>query len=550
MMKIAKTKKFLKMWPLLGFAAWLLFSSFGCGKKERPTIIAARNGILLFNNGTEPKGLDPHIVTGVPENHIISALLEGLIAYHLDDDSKPEPGVAERWEPSENFKIWTFFLRQNSLWSNGDPVRAQDFVYSFKRMLSPNLGAEYADMLYIIEGGEAYNRGEITDFEQVGVKAIDDKTLRVTLVGPTPYYLSMLKHYSWFPVHPATIEKFGNIDDRVSLWSRPENFVGNGAFVLSEWKVNQIIRVTKSPTYWDREMMKLNEIRFFPIENPNTDETTFLAGQAHNTNTIPVEKIPYHKENNPQLIHLEPYHGVYFYRLNTTRPPLDDIRVRMALNLSVDRPLLVEQVTRGGQRPAYGYTPDGMSGYSTPQPLSYDVEKAKALLAEAGFPNGEGFPPMDILINTSENHKKIGEAIQEMWRKNLNIPITISNQEWKVYLDAQTNLQYDISRSGWIADFTDPITFLDMYTTGNGNNDTGWSNPKYDRLINRAKQANSPEEHFTALENAEKLLLTEVPIVPIYWYTRVYLLDPIVKNWNPKLLDNRPYKYIYFDLDE
>ncbi len=550
MMKIAKTKKFLKMWPLLGFAAWLLFSSFGCGKKERPTIIAARNGILLFNNGTEPKGLDPHIVTGVPENHIISALLEGLIAYHLDDDSKPEPGVAERWEPSENFKIWTFFLRQNSLWSNGDPVRAQDFVYSFKRMLSPNLGAEYADMLYIIEGGEAYNRGEITDFEQVGVKAIDDKTLRVTLVGPTPYYLSMLKHYSWFPVHPATIEKFGNIDDRVSLWSRPENFVGNGAFVLSEWKVNQIIRVTKSPTYWDREMMKLNEIRFFPIENPNTDETTFLAGQAHNTNTIPVEKIPYHKENNPQLIHLEPYHGVYFYRLNTTRPPLDDIRVRMALNLSVDRPLLVEQVTRGGQRPAYGYTPDGMSGYSTPQPLSYDVEKAKALLAEAGFPNGEGFPPMDILINTSENHKKIGEAIQEMWRKNLNIPITISNQEWKVYLDAQTNLQYDISRSGWIADFTDPITFLDMYTTGNGNNDTGWSNPKYDRLINRAKQANSPEEHFTALENAEKLLLTEVPIVPIYWYTRVYLLDPIMKNWNPKLLDNRPYKYIYFDLDE
>ncbi len=544
------TKQIFKIWSLFGLAALLVFSSSGCGKKERPSVIAARDGILLFNNGTEPKGLDPHIVTGVPENHIISALIEGLIAYHLDDDSKPEPGVAERWEPTENYKVWTFFLRDDALWSNGDPVRAQDFVYSFKRMLSPNLGGEYADMLHIIEGGGAYNRGEITDFDQVGVKAIDDKTLRVTLVGPTPYYLSMLKHYSWFPVHPATIEKFGNIDDRVSLWSRPENFVGNGPFVLAEWKTNQIIRVTKSPTYWDKDRMKLNEIRFFPIENPSTEEIAFLAGQAHNTNTIPQDKIAYHLKNNPHLIHLDPYHGVYFYRLNVTRPPMDDVRVRMALNLSIDRPLIVEQVTQGGQRPAYGYTPDGMSGYPTPQPLSYDVEKARKLLAEAGFPNGEGFPPMDILINTEENHRKIAEAIQEMWRINLNIPITISNQEWKVYLDAQTNLQYDISRSGWIADFTDPITFLDMYTTGNGNNDTGWSNPKYDRLINRAKQANSPQEHFTALETAENLLLTEVPIVPIYWYTRTYLLDPIVKNWNPKLLDNRPYKYIYFDLDE
>ncbi len=549
-MKSDRINNISKMWFLVILAAFSILLNSGCGKKEKPSLKAAREGIFLFNNGTEPKGLDPHIVTGVPENHIISALIEGLIAYHVDDDSKPEPGVAERWEPTENYKVWTFFLRKDALWSNGDPVTAHDFVYSFKRMLSPNLGAEYADMLYIIEGGEAYNHGEITDFDKVGVKAIDDKTLRVTLVGPTPYYLNMLKHYSWFPVHPGTIEKFGNIDDRVSLWSRPENFVGNGAFILAEWKTNQIVRVTKSPTYWDRDTMKLNEIRFFPIENPNTDETTFLAGQAHHANTIPVDKIPYHQKNNPELIRIDPYHGCYFYRLNVTRPPLNDLRVRMALNLSIDRPLIVTQVTKGGQRPAYGYTPDGMSGYTTPQPLSYDVEKARALLAEAGYPNGEGFPPTDILINTSENHKKIAEAIQEMWRVNLNIPITISNQEWKVYLDAQTNLQYDISRSGWIADFTDPITFLDMYTTGNGNNDTGWSNPEFDRLIGRAKQSSTPEEHFQSLEAAEKLLLTEVPIVPIYWYTRVYLLDPIVKNWNPKLLDNRPYKYIYFDLGE
>ena len=532
--------------PLVGLAIGLtLLILFGCAKRERAVDIAVREGVLLLNNGTEPSGLDPHRVTGVPENNIISSLIEGLITYHPSDDSLPEPGVAERWDADADLRIWTFHLRQNARWSNGEPVTAHDFVYSFKRMLSPALGAEYADMLYILENGEAYHKGVISDFDEVGVKAVDDGKLRIILVGSTPFFLSMLKHYAWYPVHAPTIERFGRMDDRISTWTRPENYVGNGPFVLQEWVTNQVVKVVKSATYWDRENVRLNAIHFFPIDNSNTDEASFLAGQSHIAYTVPSDKIPYHRRENPDLIRLDPYLGTYYYRFNVTRSPFDRLQVRRALSLAVDRQQIVDRLTKGDQRPAYGYTPDGMTGYQTPQPLEFNVDRARVLLAEAGFPGGEGFPTAEILINTSENHRRIAEAIQEMWRIHLNINVSIVNQEWKVYLNEVTNLQYDISRSGWIGDYMDPITFLGMFTTGNGNNNTGWSSPAYDAIIAEVHQLSDTEERFTLLQRAESLLLEELPILPIYWYTRIFMLDPRVKGWNPKLLDNRPYKYIY-----
>lgn len=529
------------------FAILTLILSAGllaaCGSGERYTDEAARNGILLWGNGSEPKGLDPHLVTGVPENKIISSLLEGLIAYHPTDDLQPEPGMAERWESNEDFSQWTFHLR-DAQWSNGDPVRASDFVYSWERMLTPSLGAEYAEMLYILKGAEDFHQGRTTDFSTVGVKALDDKTLQVTLEGPAPFFLNMLKHYSWYPVNPRVVEAHGGMSDRQSSWSTLENYVGNGPFVLDDWVTNQIIKVRKSSTYWDRDRVKLNGVNFYPVENVTTEETMFRGGRLHLTNTVTPDKIPIFLEKMPQEMKIEPYMGVYFYRINVTRKPFDDVRVRKALAYSIDKKLLVDKVTKGGQISATGFVPPGLKGYETSDAAEFQPELARRLLAEAGYPGGRGFPDVEILINTSEAHRKIAEALQAMWRKELGVNIGIYNQEWKVYLDSQSSLDYDLVRAGWIADYAYPNTFLDIFTTGNGNNDTGWSNRRYDTLIGRARTAQTDDQRMAILQEAEQVLMEDMPIIPIYWYTRTYLKSTLIEGWHPKALDNHPIKYV------
>ena len=536
-----------KLGPLALLVAFLLA---GCGAGLPDADEAVAEGILLYGNGSEPKGIDPHLVTGVPENRIISALIEGLITYHLTDDTLPEPGVAERWEHNADFSVWTFHLRPDALWSNGDPVTAGDFVYSFRRMLTPDLGAEYAQMLFILENAESYYNGELTDFAEVGVKAIDPATLEVTLVGPTPYFLNMLKHYSWFPVHPPTVEAHGGPTDRSGRWTRPDVFVGNGPFVLSVWKPNQYIRVSKSPTYWDAETVRLEGIIYFPVEDDNTEARMFAAGKLHYTQTVPTNMIPQLRQRTPRLIRLEPYLGTYFYRLNVTVPPLDNPAVREALNWAIDRGEIVSKVSLGEEIPATAMVPPMLSNYPVTDAVGFDPAKAQALLAAAGYPGGAGFPPIDLLYNTSEGHKKIAEAIGAMWQRYLGITVRLTNKEWKVYLEDQNQLNYTVSRSGWIGDYADAITFLDMWTTGNGNNDTGWSNARYDSLIRQAYRSETEAEHIALLQEAEAILMEELPIVPIYWYTRKYMLDPRVRNWFPKALDNRPFKYIYLEEGE
>jgi oligopeptide transport system substrate-binding protein len=538
---LSKTSK----WGAVVLLAGSVFLS-GCGKSLPDTDAGAENGVLLMGNGAEPKTLDPQRATGVTENHIISALVEGLIAYHPTDDNLPDPGVAERWEPNEDASVWTFYLREDALWSNGDPVTAADFVYSYKRMLDPAWPGEYSQMLYVVRNAQAYKEGELDNFEEVGVKALDERTLRIELLGPTPYFLNMLKHYSWFPVHPATIEQHGGPLDLAEDWTLPENFVGNGAFVLGEWLPNQYIRVDKSPTYWDRERMELESIYFFPIEDDNTERRMFDSGLLHLTSTVPTNDIPVLRETRPDIIRIDDYLGTYFFRFNVTRPPLDNPLVREALTFAIDRQQLVDKVTLGDQKPAFAFVPSGFNGYPAPNRIGYDPERARARLAEAGYPGGEGFPELYLLFNTSEGHRKIAEAIVAMWNDTLGINMQLENKEWKVYLDAQSNLNYAVSRSGWIGDYMDPITFLEMFTTGNGNNDTGWSNPQYDELIQKAFRSRSEEEHFEVLLEAENILLDELPVAPLYWYTRVYLKDPRLQGWSPKLLDNHPYKYLNF----
>ncbi len=514
-----------------------------CGSREQRTKTAARDGILLLGNGTEPSTLDPNIANGLSEHHVFMALFEGLVSELPDRDDGVEPAVAESWESNGRKDVWTFHLRPSAKWSNGDPVLAGDFVFSYQRLLTPKIGAEYAAMLFLLKNGEAFNQGKITDFKEVGVKALDDHTLRLELIGPTPHLPFILVHYSWWPLHPATILKFGRLDQRLSRWTQPGNIVGNGPFQLKAWHFQHSIETVKNPHYWDAAKVKLKGITFFPINNESTEERMFRDHQLHVTELVPLDKIPKYRAEQPEVYQQVPHMATYFYRINTTRPGLNNPKARQALALAVDRKSLVEKVTRGGQTPATGMVPP-MGAYPGVPGLEFNPEKARQLLAEAGYPGGKGFPRFNILINTAEAHRTVAEAIQDMWKTHLGIEVGINNQEWQVYLAAQNRLDYDVCRAGWTADYPDPMTFLDLWTTSNGNNETGFASPEYDALIGKVQQCSDANARLELLKQAEAMFLREMPSIPMYWYSRTYLVSKHVRGWHPKLSDNHPYKYV------
>lgn len=530
----------------ISFLMLMLFISLtGCGSGESNISLGNRTGILYWGNGTEPASLDPHIATGVPEHHIMSSVMEGLV---LKDRKslEPRPGVAESWTISDDGRVYTFKLRDDARWSNGDPHIANDYVWSWWRALQPALGNQYAYMLFPIKNAKRYYDRETEDFGDVGVKALDQRTLQVTLTNPTPYFLQLLDHYSLFPVHQATIEKFGNADQRGTRWSYEGNLVSNGPFKLDEWKINRHITVTRNLHYWDNDNVALNGIVFKPVENTVTEERMFRAGQLHVTSNVPADKISTYRKSNSTELKIAPYLGTYFYRLNIKTPQLQDRRVRRALGMAIDREKLVENITKGGQIPAYTMTPPGTMGYYPTSTLAFDPEGAKNLLSEAGYPNGEGFPAIEILYNTNEGHRKIAVALQEMWKDYLNIDIKLLNQEWKVYLATESAGDYQISRGGWIGDYVDPNNFLDMFLCGGGNNRTGWCNEEYDRLILEvAPSQSSHEERLAVFQQAETMLLDDMPIIPVYTYTSVKLVDSSVENLDGNIMNQAMYKDIY-----
>ena len=519
----------------------------GCGSSETNVVAGNKSGTLYWGNGTEPQSLDPQIATGVPEHHVISAVMEGLV---LKDRKtlEPRPGVAKTWDISSDGRVYTFYLRENAKWSNGDAHTAHDYVWSWWRALQTTLGNQYAYMLFPIKNAKRYYDGETSDFSDVGVKAIDNRTLQVTLTNPTPYFLQLLDHYSLFPVHQATIEKFGRADERGTRWSYEGNLVGNGPYKLEEWKINRHITVTKNPYYWDEANVSINSIVFKPVDNAVTEERMFRAGALHVTSSIPADKIAIYQDKSAPELKITPYLGTYFYRLNINTPQLQDKRVRRALGMAIDRKQLVDNITKGGQIPAYTMTPPGTMGYFPESTLNFDPEAAKRLLAEAGYPNGEGFPPIEILYNTNEGHRKIAVALQEMWKNYLNIDIKLLNQEWKVYLATESAGDYQISRGGWIGDYVDPNNFLDMFLCNGGNNRTGWCNEEYDRLILEvAPSQSSHEQRLKIFQQAETMLLEDMPIIPVYTYTSIKLLHPSVRNFDDNILNQAMYKDLYLD---
>jgi oligopeptide transport system substrate-binding protein len=531
---------------LLAIVALLLA---GCGQHPSASTAgsAVPKKILNLGNNSEPQDIDPQIITGDGEENITLALFEGLVSYD-PHDLHPVPGVAKSWNISPDSLVYTFHLREEAKWSNGVPVTAQDFVQSYQRMLTPALAAPYAYMIFnYVAGAKEYYDGKLDDFSKVGIKAPDDHTLQITLLNPTPYMLNIMCHCSWSPVPVATIAKFGGLDRKGTDWTRPGNFVGNGPFRLKAWLPHQKIIVERSPTYWDRENVKLDEIDFYPVESSDTEEHMFRTGQMDITYELPRQKVPFYQRDHPEQLSIAPLLALYFYRCNVKQPPLDNIKVRRALALAIDRERLVKDVTKAGEQPAYAISYPGVAGYYPQARLTGTLDDARRLLAEAGYPDGRGFPPLELIYNTLESHRSIAEAIQQMWKKNLNIDVTLKNEEWKVYLDAQTTGDYQMARAGWTSDYTDPNSLLDLWETGNGNNETNWGSPEYDRLLAASRTAKTDTERYAIYQKMDTILVDELPIIPIFYYTRVRLVTPKVKGFYPTLLDLHPWKGVDID---
>ncbi|WP_419192247.1 peptide ABC transporter substrate-binding protein [Engelhardtia mirabilis] len=524
---------------------------------------------FTFINGTEVQTLDPATVTGVPEGRVLRAIFEGLT---VKDPAtlEPMPGMAETWEISEDGLTYTFHLRHGARWTNGDEVTAQDFLYSWERFLNPSTAAEYAYQLWYVKGAKAYST-ELDDqghplqpFDTVGIRALDDHTLEVVLDQPTPFFIQLTGFYPLFPVNRRCIEEAQELypDTWQFEWLRPENIVTNGPYRVVQRRVNDRIRLRKSDSYWDRDSVAFETIDVLAVEQYLTNLNLYLQGDADWINFIPnqlIERLLQREDFNPT-----PYFGTYFYRVNTTRAPMDDPRVRRALALCMDRNAITKYVTKSGQMPWFSLVPYGMAGY-TPQPLPHaaqvgenwesglqkDIETAKALLVEAGYgPDGKTFPTIEIHYNTSETHRDVAELVADGWKRHLGINVKFLNQEWKVYLDTQNTLSYDVSRAAWIGDYLDPNTFLDMFVTGGENNKTGWGNARYDEMIELAKRETDPEQRFEYFYEAERVLTDELPILPIYSYTTQSIINPRVGGFPGNLLDEQFPKWWYFRSDE
>lgn len=531
--------------PVAGFlpaAAALLALALAAGCSPAHDSDAAQQ-TLHVGNSDEPQELDPHIVTGNIEFKLCLALYEGLLGLH-PQSLEPTPAVAKSWQTAKNAAGYVFHLRRNAKWSNGDPVTAGDFVYSWRRALLPGLGNNYAYMLYYLKNAARFHRGELPDFSLVGVRARDDWTLEVELENPTPFFLQLLTHQVYFPVHRAAIEKFGAADERGTRWTRPGNHVGNGPFRLREWRLNRNITMDKNPHYWGAAGVRLQRIVFHPVQNETTEERMFRTGQLHITSTVPADKTEYYQRERPEALKIFPYYATYYYIFNTRAAPLDDPRVRRALALAIDRRQIAERIVKAGQAPAFSFTPPGAAGYSVGPQLEYDAAQARQLLAAAGYPDGRGFPSMELMYNTSDGHRRVAIAIQQMWKTNLGVAVALLNQDWKVYLARRDAGDYQVARAGWIGDYLDPNTFLDMYTSFSGNNDTGWGNARYDALIAQAGRTADRQLRLALLREAEILLLSELPIMPIYTYVSKSLVSPRVRGWHPNILDIHPYQYL------
>ncbi len=525
----------------LGLAALLATTTLaGCGGSSEPAATgttepaagAEATGepkILRLNNGSEPGTLNPGLAQGTHESWVIDHAFVGL--FRKATDGTIENGVAEDTVISEDGLNVTVKLKQGLTWSNGDPVTAKDFEYQWKWILDPANAAKYAGMLYIFEGAEAFNAGTGTA-DDVKIKAVDDYTLEFTLANPMGYMKDYMTHYTFLPVNST-------VALRNPTWDiDAQEYTTNGAFVVDAWNHNESIILSKSPTYYEADKINLDGVELRMVEDQITAWQSYLAGDLDMDIDIPTDVLgQLIAEKNAEL-QTEPELSTYYYMFNLEVKPYNNAKVRKALSMVIDRETIVTQVTKGGQMPAYGMTPPGVpdlgNGGDYKENIgdlfSYDPTAAKALLEEGLAEEGMTLADVNptIVYNTSEGHKKIAEAVQNMWRTNLGIEATIENMEFQVLLDRRSTGDFQIARAGWVGDYVDPMTFLDMWTTGSSFNEGHWSNAEYDALIETAKTSRDDKVRFDAYAKAEKILMDEMPIAPIYFYTKSFTVKPYV----------------------
>lgn len=535
--------------PVLALAALL---AAGCGARgdvelastgERyfGNIEPPKGQVLRYNNGAEPQTTDPALMSGQPDGRIARMVFEGLTTPNAETLA-PEPGMAERWEVSEDGRTYTFHLRPGVTWSDGRPLGARDFLYAWRRVLAPETAAKYAGLLYVIKNAEAFNRGEVPASD-LGISAPDHRTFVVTLEAPTSYFLFLTQFYTYLPVPRHVIEKHG---DR---WTRPENIVGNGPFLLTEWRQRDHFTFVKNPGYWNADAVKLEKIIAYSVEDLNTATNLYKAGVIdwNPSGYTPSQFIPYLREYDD--FYQGRYQGTYFYGVNATRPPLDNVWVRRALNHAIDRDAISNQLLKKSRDPWGLFAPSGYPGYEPPEPVTFDPEYARECLVKAGYPGGEGMRKIAILFNTSEDHRRIAEAIQAMWRRELGIEVELENKEWGSYLSAQSELNYDVARRSWIGDYLDPNTFLQCFITGDGNNRTGWGSPEYDRLLREASFELDSGKRLAMLSRAEEVLLDAGVVLPIYHYSTTEMIKPYVRGLHRTALDTHPLHRVWIDHD-
>ena len=492
---------------------------------------------MVINNGTNIQSLDPSQVTGVPEHRVYMALFEGLVRYD-PQTALATPGVAESWTFNSAGDVITFTIRNGITWSDGTAITAQQIVDSWLHHLDPATGSYYAYMMgMVVKGAEDYNEGGGRR-QDVAIRAVDARTFEVTLVGPVGYAIDIMAHYAFSPLPMHVINQHG------TNWTRVENIVSNGPFVLSEYIPNNRIVVVPNDRYWDKANVHLTKITFLPIEDQNTSYNAFLNGEIDWGTDVPlarINEIKLHKD-----YHVNPEAGTYYLLINQepdSHPALRDIRVRKALSMAINRDELIDNVIRGGQLPAVSLVPPGMGSYTPAAGNGFNVAEAQRLLAEAGYPNGQGLPTFDYLYNTSDAHRVIGEYIQQALRNNIGVNIDLRNMEWGTYLDARNERQYQIARAGWVADYVDPQNLLDLLITGGGNNDGGYSNAEYDRLIRQANSMPNGPQRDTIMRQAEEIGITnEQAVIPIYFYVSQNMIDlTIWDGWYPNILNIHPY---------
>ncbi len=507
-----------------------------------PSVLAA-DQVVRRGNGEEPETLDPHHALGVPASHILRDLFEGLTAE--SPDGELIPGAALRWNISRDARTYTFYLRRDMTWSNGDPLNAEDFVYSLQRALDPATASSAARILLPIQNAREVLAGELP-VEELGFSLLDEFTMQITLTGPTPYFLGLLASPVAYPVNRKNVEEFGD------QFSKTGNLVSNGAYVLKEWKPRVSIELEKDPNFREAGQVLMERVFYIPSEDASTEVKQFRSGELDWTNEVPNNQFKWLQKHYPDELVTSPWMGSYFLGFNLTQEPfIDNPSLRMALTLAIDRQIITDKVTQFGEQPSFALVPPGIDGYVpfSPEYADWTQEErdheALRLYEQAGY-SDENPLRIEIRFNTSDNNKKIALAIASMWKQALGVNVTLVNEEFRVFLqNREQKVITQVFRAGWISDYNDPYSFLELFRTGHGRNDYGYSNPSFDALLDEVGTERVRARRERLMFEAERVLMSDHVIVPVFTYVTKRLVNPRLKGWQNNVMDHHPSRFMF-----